>query len=150
MHKTSKDQKVSRELVADIMSEQLEKDPVLTKKLIPQFGLGCRRMTPGSGYLQSLIQENVEVINESAVEFTKDGLVDESGAEHKVDVVVCATGFDVSFTPHFEVIGRDGVNLKEEFGELPKAYLSITAPKFPNLFCKYANNVWFLCHFEVG
>ena len=93
-------------------------------------------MTPGSGYLQSLSKENVQVVTQSVVKFTKNGVVDDSGVEHLVDVVVCATGFDVSFTPHFEVKGRNGVDLKEEFGELPKAYLSITAPQFPNLFRK--------------
>ncbi len=137
MHRTSKDQKVSRELVADIMREQLGNDAFLTKKMIPNFDLGCRRMTPGSGYLQSLRKDNVQVVTESVVKLTKDGLVDESGTEHKVDVVICATGFDVSFTPHFEVIGRDGANIKKQFGENPKAYLSITAPNFPNLFCMF-------------
>jgi cation diffusion facilitator CzcD-associated flavoprotein CzcO len=135
MQRTSKDQKASRDLVADIMREQLHNDSVLTKKLIPGFDLGCRRMTPGSGYLQSLKKDNVQVVTESVVKFTNDGVVDGSGTEHKVDVVVCATGFDVSFTPHFEVIGRKGADIKEQFGENPKAYLSITAPNFPNMFC---------------
>lgn len=136
MHRTSKDQKVSRDLVAEIMKEQLDDDPVLTKKIIPSFDLGCRRMTPGSGYLQSLTKDNVEVVTESVVKFTKNGVVDESGEEHLADVVICATGFDVSFTPHFEVTGRRGANIREQFGELPKAYLSITAPNFPNMFRK--------------
>lgn len=136
MHRTSKDQKSSRDLVADIMREQLNKNPVLTDKIIPSFDLGCRRMTPGSGYLQSLTKDNVQVVTESVVKFTKNGVIDESGNEHIVDVVICATGFDVSFKPHFEVIGRGGLNIKDQFGEVPKAYLSITAPNFPNLFCK--------------
>jgi len=136
MHRTSKDQKISRDLVANIMNEQLGQDPKLTKQMIPSFDLGCRRMTPGSGYLQSLKKDNVHVVNESVVQFTKDGVIDESGNEHKVDVVICATGFDVSFTPHFEVVGRDGINIKDSFGAIPKAYLSVTAPKFPNLFRK--------------
>ncbi|KAG0649281.1 sterigmatocystin biosynthesis monooxygenase stcW [Hyphodiscus hymeniophilus] len=134
MHRTSHDQKNSRELIADIMREQLDNDPLLTKKMIPGFDLGCRRMTPGSGYLQSLKKENVQVVPESVVRFTKDGVVDESGIEHKADVVVCASGFDVGFTPHFETIGRNEANIKEQFGEDPKAYLAITAPNFPNLF----------------
>jgi cation diffusion facilitator CzcD-associated flavoprotein CzcO len=141
MHNKSQDQKVSRDLVVDIMGEQLGHDPRLTKKLTPEFALGCRRMTPGSGYLQSLTKENVEVITESVVKFTDDGVVDESGNEHKVDVVICATGFDVSFAPHFEVIGRNGANLKQQFGDFPKAYLGITAANFPNLFCKYVSSV---------
>ena len=137
MHRTAKDQKTSRDLVADIMRKQLDNDSFLTKKMIPNFDLGCRRMTPGSGYLQSLKKDNVQVVTESVVKFTENGVVDESGTEHKVDVVICATGFDVSFTPHFEVIGRDGKNIKQEFGENPKAYLSVTAPNFPNMFCMF-------------
>jgi cation diffusion facilitator CzcD-associated flavoprotein CzcO len=134
MHLKSEDQKASRELVADIMSQQLDHDPRLTKHMIPDFSLGCRRMTPGSGYLQSLRAPNVEVVTESAVKLTKDGIVDESGHEHKVEVVVFATGFDTSFTPHFEIIGRNRANLREQFGDFPKGYLGITTPNFPNLF----------------
>lgn len=136
MHAKSKDQKVSRDLVADIMGDQLDHDPRLTKKLTPQFALGCRRMTPGSGYLQSLTKENVQVVTESAVRFTENGVVDESGNEHKVDAVICATGFDVSFKAHFKVIGRDGADLSEQFGDFPQAYMGITAKNFPNLFRK--------------
>lgn len=44
MHKKSQDQKVSRDLVADIMAEQLGHDPRLTEAIIPAFALGCRRM----------------------------------------------------------------------------------------------------------
>ena len=136
MHLKSKDQQVSRDLVADLMSEQLGHEPRLTKQMIPNFALGCRRMTPGSGYLQSLRAPNVEVVTESVAKLTEDGIVDESGNEYKVDVVVFATGFDTSFTPHFEVIGRNGANLREQFGDFPKGYLGITAPNFPNLFRK--------------
>jgi cation diffusion facilitator CzcD-associated flavoprotein CzcO len=128
--------------VADLMAEKLGHDPRLTNKIIPQFALGCRRMTPGSGYLESLTKGNVNVITESVVKFTPDGVVDESGHKHKVDVVICATGFDVSFAPHFDVIGKNGANLKQEFGEQPKAYLGITAANFPNLFCKYSLSIF--------
>lgn len=134
MHNKSTDQKTSRELVTNLMAEQLGHDPRLTEKMTPQFPLGCRRMTPGSGYLQSLTKEHVRVVTESIVKFTENGVVDESGNEYEIDVVVCATGFDVSFTPHFEVIGRKGANLKEQFGDDPKAYLGVTAENFPNLF----------------
>ena len=137
MHNKSQDQKNSRNLVADIMSKQLNNDSTLTSKMIPDFALGCRRMTPGSGYLQSLTKENVSVNTSSVAKFTEKGIIDETGQEHEVDVVICATGFNVSFTPQFEVIGRGGKSLKEEFGELPKTYLAVTAADFPNLFRVY-------------
>ena len=136
MHRKSEYQKVSRDLVANLMAEQLNHDPRLTEKIPPKFPVGCHRMTPGSGYLQSLTKPNVQVVTESAVRITEDGVVDESRNEHKVDVIICATSFDVSFKPNFEVIGRNGANLAEQFGDFPQAYLAVTAPNFPNLLCK--------------
>ena len=136
MHLKSKEQASSRNLVASIMNEQLNNDTRLVKHLVPEFALGCRRMTPGSGYLLSLTKSNVDVITEDVVRLTEHGVVDASGTEHKVDVVVCATGFDTSFTPHFECIGRGGKSLKEQFGDFPKGYLGIMAENFPNLFRK--------------
>ena len=135
MHLHSKDQKQSRELIRNLMSEKLNNDH-LTTKMVPQFALGCRRMTPGSGYLESLSKDNVETVHTSAVRFTENGIVDEAGVEHEVDVVVCATGFDTSFTPHFKVYGRNGAEIHEQFGDFPVAYLAITAQNFPNFFCK--------------
>lgn len=91
-------------------------------------------MTPGSGYLQSLRADNVQVIPSSAVRLTETGIVDESGEEREVDVVICATGFDTSFTPHFKVYGRNNAEIHEQFGDFPVGYLGITAENFPNLF----------------
>ncbi|CZT08171.1 hypothetical protein WAI453_002217 [Rhynchosporium graminicola] len=140
VHKGSQDQKKARELIANMMADQLNNDPKLTENIIPDFALGCRRMTPGSGYLQSLTQDNVTLVPSSVTRFTEKGVVDETGQEHEVDVVVCATGFNVSFVPRFEVIGRGGKSLKEEFGQLPKSYLAITAADFPNLFLILGSN----------
>jgi 4-hydroxyacetophenone monooxygenase len=35
------------------------------------------------------------------------------------------------------IVGRDGVDLREMWGERPAAYLGITVPGFPNLFLMY-------------
>jgi cation diffusion facilitator CzcD-associated flavoprotein CzcO len=137
MHLHSKDQKSSRELISNLMADKLGSE-VLSKKMVPQFALGCRRMTPGSGYLESLSKENVQPIHESVLRFTETGVVDESGNEHEVDVVICATGFDTSFTPHFKVYGRNNAEIHDQFGEFPVGYLGITAGNFPNLFREWA------------
>ena len=137
MHLHSTDQTTSREYVAASMRKKLRNDPRLTECLIPNFALGCRRMTPGSDYLQSLRRDNVHVITDSAVEVTADGIIDEGGTESKVDVIICATGFDVT-RPSYDIIGRDGRNLGEEWSEFPTGYLSIMKDGFPNMFCKSA------------
>ena len=55
------------------------------------------------------------------------------GSEAEVDTIVCATGFDVSFKPHFPIIGKNGVDLGELWGDDPVAYFGLTVPGFPNL-----------------
>lgn len=137
MHSLGSDQKKSRAAISNLMSEQLGHDERLKSTMVPQFGLGCRRMTPGSGYLQSLTKPNVEVVNQSATQVTEEGIVDENGIEHKVDVIICATGFDTSFAPHFDIVGRNGANLRHQFGEFPIGYLALMAENFPNLFRKF-------------
>lgn len=122
------------------MRQQLKMNPELADHMIPQFALGCRRMTPGSDYLSSLCRENVQVVRDSVTRVTKEGVVDGSGTEHKVDVIVCATGFDNS-KPPYEIIGRDNRKLAEEWSESPQGYLSIMAEGFPNMFCKLNQGV---------
>jgi 4-hydroxyacetophenone monooxygenase len=36
-----------------------------------------------------------------------------------------------------EIVGRGGLTLAALWGEVPRAYLGITVPGFPNLFCLY-------------
>lgn len=80
----------SRRLVSETMRHELGDDPTLVQNLVPDFGLGCRRMTPGPDYLKSLTKSNVEVVSEGVARLTEDGVVDLSGVERKVDVVICA------------------------------------------------------------
>lgn len=106
----------------------------LKQKLIPTWPPGCRRLTPGEGYLEALVKDNVTRVHREISQITKDGLMDDSGHLHQVDVIICATGFDVSFKPSFTVIGVDGVNMTDEFEPHPHVYLGMTVPKFPNYF----------------
>lgn len=97
MHLHSRDQQSSRELVAGIMRDRIG-DEALAGRMVPDFALGCRRMTPGSGYLESLTRDNVHVVHDSVVRLTEKGVVDAAGVEHEVDVVV-STGTECTATP---------------------------------------------------
>ena len=106
----------------------------LKKKLIPSWSPGCRRLTPGEGYLETLAQDHVSTVHEEIDRFTEKGLVTADGKEREFDIIACATGFYVSYVPHFKIIGTDGAVMQEEWAETPNIYLSIAAPKFPNYF----------------
>ena len=63
------------------------------------------------------------------------------GIAHEVDVIIYGTGFQASnFLTPMKVIGRDGVDLHEQWDGDARAYLGVTIPGFPNLFCLYGPN----------
>jgi cation diffusion facilitator CzcD-associated flavoprotein CzcO len=106
----------------------------LKTHLIPTWPPGCRRMTPGDGYLEALTRDNVTRVYDEIVRVTPEGLVDGAGRLHEVDIIVAATGFDVTFKPSFQVLGVEGADMHREFTPFPQVYLSMATPKFPNYF----------------
>lgn len=116
------------------MERILDHNPDLCDKLIPSWTLGCRRITPGEGYLESFLKPNVELVMSPVVQLTKDGCIAEDGRFFPVDVVACATGFDVSHKPQWRMIGRNGADLAKLWEKDPESYLSVAAPEMPNYF----------------
>lgn len=107
--------------------------------LTPDFGLGCRRLSPGDEYMAAFSMAHVKMIRSGIVRVTEDGVVDNDGNEHPVDIIICATGFDTSFSPAYPIIGRNGVDLKKFYGHFPRGYLSIMTPYFPNFYRESCN-----------
>jgi cation diffusion facilitator CzcD-associated flavoprotein CzcO len=119
------------------MKSKLGEDSPLLKHLIPTFSVGCRRPTPGNGYLEALTKENVRVITDPITEIVPEGIKIASGEIIKIDMFICATGFDISFCPRYPVIGRNGTSMGEVWKEKPAAYMSLAVPDLPNHFSKY-------------
>ena len=56
-------------------------------------------------------------------------------------MIIYGTGFQASkFLTPMTVNGRGGVDLHEQWAGDARAYLGITVPGFPNLFCLYGPN----------
>ncbi|KAG8407129.1 hypothetical protein J3458_020623 [Metarhizium acridum] len=91
----------------DMMKRRLNNDPKLCEKLIPKF---------------------------SAISKVTVTTIQTRGGFEELDAIVCATGFDVGFVPHWEVIGKNGVNLAEQWKDEPTAYGSVCSPNMPNYF----------------
>jgi cation diffusion facilitator CzcD-associated flavoprotein CzcO len=116
------------------MAEELGHDERLCKALIPEFPVGCRRLTPGVGYLPALKSHKTRVVTQGIAKIVKKGIQLNSGEIIPLDAIVCATGFDVSFSPRFPIIGREG-NLQDIWArQLPRAYMSCAIASLPNYF----------------
>ncbi|KPM46513.1 putative sterigmatocystin biosynthesis monooxygenase stcW [Neonectria ditissima] len=121
------------------MREQMKKrigeeNSELAEKLIPTWPPGCRRLTPGDRYLESLVQDNAEPIFGSIKKIDESAILMEDGTRYELDVLICATGFDVSFVPSFQITGRNGLTMSDVWKDEPDAYLGLAAPNFPNYF----------------
>ncbi|KAI2669724.1 hypothetical protein CBS147355_9718 [Penicillium roqueforti] len=64
---------------------------------------------------------------------TERGILTAEG-EEEFDLIVCATGFDVSFRLSWNLVGRNGVQLDEEWKDEPEAYFGMCAVDNPNYF----------------
>ncbi|GIZ43150.1 hypothetical protein CKM354_000638800 [Cercospora kikuchii] len=128
------------EAAAAQMSQKLGHDKRLCEMLLPKWELGCRRITPGPGYLESFLRDNCDCTNSPIVEVTEGGIKTEDGEIFECDVLICATGFDVSHRPRYPFIGQNGVNLREKWAGDPESYLSVMTPDFPNYFMMMGPN----------
>lgn len=106
----------------------------LEKMLIPNWSVGCRRLTPGIKYLEALHDPRVRLVQNGLKEIVPDGCVTHTGEKIEFDVLVCATGFDVSFRPRFPLVGREKKDLRDIWKEEAKGYLGVAAPDMPNYF----------------
>lgn len=126
-------QESARKDFAAIMGARLGGNAELSDKLVPQYAVGCRRLTPGQGFLEALTQPNVEVVTAEIDHATTEGLVTADGTLYKVDAIVCATGFDTTYRPRFPIRGR-GASLATRWASVDgvAAYMAMAVPDFPN------------------
>lgn len=132
--KGSRAQDEARRATEGAMRDRLGGDEGLAAKLTPGWEVGCRRATPGPGYLEALTKDNVSLVTDGIERVTASGVCTAGGRVFDLDAIVCATGFDVSHRPPWPLIGRAGASLAEHWKEEPYSYLSLMASGFPNFF----------------
>jgi cation diffusion facilitator CzcD-associated flavoprotein CzcO len=116
-------------------------DPELRRKVTPKDEIGCKRIMLTDDWYPTLTKPNVELVAERIAEVTPTGIRTESGSERPADVLVLATGFAThDFVAPMEIAGAAGRRLSEEWATVPRAYLGLTVPGFPNLFLLYGPN----------
>lgn len=143
-----KDQAVSEanDLVRMLLTAYLQLEfadrPDLVPAVVPDYPPGAKRLLRDNGiWARTLKRDNVRLVTDAIREITTRGIVTADGHEHEVDVIVYGTGFHASkFLTPMTVTGRGGIDLHEHWAGDARAYLGITVPGFPNLFCLYGPN----------
>ncbi|KAK7911808.1 flavin-binding monooxygenase [Apiospora marii] len=114
------------------MYQSLKDAPELEERILPDFHNGCRRIGPGDGYLEALQAPNCRACWDPTACVTETGIRLESGEEEAFDMIVCATGFDSSWLPQWEMAGRGGARLEDMWREEPRAFFATQVENFPN------------------
>src|SRR5690606_29865245 len=114
-------------------------DAELLAKVLPDYPATAKRTLQDNGsWLACLRKPNVELVRTAIERIVADGVAPVDGQHHPADIICYATGFRHNdYLWPMTITGRGGVTLREQWGEEPTAYLGITVPNFPNLFCLY-------------
>lgn len=123
-----------------MMKKRLAKKPEIVDALTPSFAVGCRRLTPGPGYLEALVEDNVDFISTPISSISENAIHLSDGKKVEIGALVCATGFNSSSRPPFEVYGQNGVSLQKRFTPYPETYLTMGVDGFPNFFMMLGPN----------
>jgi 4-hydroxyacetophenone monooxygenase len=130
---------LTRQMFTDWIISQVDDDPDLIAKVIPDYpATGKRTLQDNGSWLRTLTRDNVDLVRTGIDHIEGDAVVTVDGERYPADVIVYATGFfanRVLWPMH--ITGRQGADLRTLWGERPAAYLGITVPGFPNLFCMY-------------
>ena len=110
-------------------------DPVVRKRLTPNFTFGCKRVLISNDYYPALMRDNVELVSGAITQVKPHSIVTADGTEREVDTIVFATGFRVTDVPVADRIRNGaGTSLAEVWRDGMSALHGSTVAGFPNLF----------------
>ena len=114
-------------------------DPRAAELLCPtSHPLGTKRLCLDTDYYETFNRDNVTLVDLRATPvetLTEHGLRTRD-AEHRLDALILATGFDAMTGAllAMDIRGRDGRSLREAWADGPHTYLGLASAGFPNLF----------------
>jgi len=130
------------EVVSEFVREKIRErvqDPATAEKLTPRdHPFGTKRVPLESGYYEAFNRPNVDLVDlkqEPIERITATG-IETSKTSYAFDTIIYATGFDTvtgSFM-RMDILGRDGVSLREKWSQGPQTLFGIQVAGFPNFF----------------
>jgi hypothetical protein len=130
----------AKQVFTEHMRQRLASKPHIFEALLPSFSPGCRRLTPGPGYLEALTQPNVSFITSHIARISESAVHTKDGETHEIDTLVCATGFQAGAPPPFPIYGAHNITLTEKWAQRPVTYMTHSISQFPNLFLMLGPN----------
>jgi cation diffusion facilitator CzcD-associated flavoprotein CzcO len=116
-------------------------DPALLAKVTPADEVGCKRIMLTDEWYPTLLKPNVELVTDRVAQITPSGVRTTDGIERPADVLVLATGFRThGFVAPMEIAGAGRRTLADAWAGVPRAYLGMSVPGFPNMFLLYGPN----------
>jgi cation diffusion facilitator CzcD-associated flavoprotein CzcO len=110
-------------------------DPDLLEMVTPDYTIGCKRILLSNTWYPTLAREHVTLVPQAFAGFTREGVLDATGAVHPVDCVIFCSGFEAAELPIAKCIqGVSGTGLHEVWMNGSEAFGGMTVPGFPNLF----------------
>lgn len=131
-----------REVLVDYIRSKVDGDPDLLARLTPEHAPLVRRLVVDSGFYDTVMRDNVELVSDAIDRVTARGIRTQDGVERPFDLIALGTGFETAeyFWPT-EYTGRNGARLEQMWEkDGARAYLGITMPDFPNFFIFYGPN----------
>jgi cation diffusion facilitator CzcD-associated flavoprotein CzcO len=110
------------------------------KALKPWYGYFCKRPCFHDEYLHTFNRDNVTLVDTQGrgVEAISAAGVVVAGAQHSIDCLIFATGFEVgtdySRRTGFEIIGREGLTLTDKWCDGVRTVHGLSVHGFPNCF----------------
>ena len=121
--------------MADYIDEKLKTRPDLIAKAMPSYPPYGKRILLDNGWYDTLLKPNVTLHSEGVARFTEHQVTGDKGSVCSPDIVVMATGFEVTkMASRLNITGHKGSLSEVWNGDDPQAYLGISVPEFPNLF----------------
>ncbi len=115
------------------------KSPANAELLIPKdYPAGTKRPCLDTNYLETFDRPNVELVNVKSApieRITRKGVLT-GGKEYEFDAIVFATGFDAMTGAllRIDIVGKDGLKLRDKWAAGPRTYLGLCSAGFPNMF----------------
>ena len=123
--------------MAEYIEHELEGRPDLVEKAMPHYPPYGKRILVDNHWFKTITRDNVQLTTSAVARVEGNCVIAADGTSHPADVIILATGFEAGkLLAPMHVVGANGQTLADVWGEDdPRAYLGITMPDFPNLFC---------------